>query len=286
MEDKIINSKPNEKYDVDFDFGDTDFIKIYTYDCLLGFGDLIKYQTPHIHSYYEFQLCLEGQTAFIIGDKRVKICKNQFLIIPPFTEHRLEYKTEDLIKFTWSFSIDNQRIDEDLKSECDFTKAYDAHKNIVRAVKIMHENSDRTKFETHNVIKCQQYFIFVSLMRELLDADSYVEKEHKRGSKGEIIKKFIFDNIATNPSIDDIAEQFFYSKRQLDRILIKEYGMTTHELKKRIRIDKVKALLVNNDLSLDDVAKLSGFSDRYAMSKELKRAVGCPPAKYRQMIRE
>lgn len=286
MEDRIINSKPNEKYDVDFDFGDTDFIKIYTYDCLLGFGDLVKYQTAHIHSYYEFQLCLEGETAFIVGDKRVKISKNQFLIIPPFTEHRLEDKTENVIKFTWSFSIDNQRIDEDLKSECDFKRAYDANKNIVRAVKIMHENADISKFETHNIIKCQQYFIFVSLIRELLNADDYIEKEHMRGSKGELIKKFIFDNIATNPSIDQIADQFFYSKRQLDRILIKEYGMTTHELKKKIRIDKVKALLVNNELSLDDVAKLAGFSDRYAMSKELKRAVGCPPAKYRQMIIE
>ncbi len=286
MEDRIINSKPNEKYDVDFDFGDTDFIKVYTYDCLLGFGNLIKSQGTHIHSYYEFQLCLEGETVFVIGDKRVKISKNQFLIIPPFIEHRLEDKSENVIKFAWSFSIDNQRIDEDLKLKCDFKRAYDANKNIVRAVKIMHENADISKFETHNIIKCQQYFIFVCLMRQLLDVDIYVEKEHKRGSKGELIKKFIFDNIASNPSIDDIAEQFFYSKRQLDRILIKEYGMTTHELKKKIRVDKVKALLVNNDLSLDDVAKLAGFSDRYAMSKELKRAVGCPPAKYRQMIVE
>ena len=49
----------------------------------------------------------------------------------------------------------------------------------------------------------------------------------------------------------------------------------------RARINRAKALLKENALSLKEIAHVLGFSDASHLSAEFRRQVGYPPSEYR-----
>ncbi len=102
----------------------------------------------------------------------------------------------------------------------------------------------------------------------------------------EVIRDFIAENLSSSLSVSDIAAQFYMSERQLERICHEEYRVTAGELKRKLQAEKIRHLLSETTLSLAEIARLTGFSDRYSMSKFFKRVDGMPPASYRAAILE
>ena len=49
----------------------------------------------------------------------------------------------------------------------------------------------------------------------------------------------------------------------------------------RVRIDNAKLFLLNDDISLTDVAYLSGFDDQSYFSKIFKKVTGVTPGRFR-----
>ena len=81
----------------------------------------------------------------------------------------------------------------------------------------------------------------------------------------------------------DYANELFISTRQLDRIAIKRYGKSIHQLIVDRRFTLAEQLLSTTDLTVEDIASRSGFSSSASLYREFKKRKGVTPAVFRKV---
>lgn len=96
----------------------------------------------------------------------------------------------------------------------------------------------------------------------------------------EYIRRSYFRKI----SLDDIARHVHFSKTYLSRIFKEETSENISSYINKVRVDRAK-LLSDQELSLVDVAALTGFEDQGYFTKVFKAATGQTPKKYKESRR-
>ncbi|MEJ6402980.1 AraC family transcriptional regulator [Yoonia sp. 2307UL14-13] len=83
------------------------------------------------------------------------------------------------------------------------------------------------------------------------------------------------------PHMADISKSLGLSARSFHRRL-SEHGLSFQTLTKETRRDLAKGLLLDEELSLAEVAFLTGFSEQSSFTRAFKRWLGTTPASYRK----
>ncbi len=95
-----------------------------------------------------------------------------------------------------------------------------------------------------------------------------------------LIKK----NYSRNYGVEELAEDLGVSKSHLVREFYKYTGITPGKYLSNVRIEAVKQLLVESNLSLNVIAMKTGFSGDNYLCKAFKKATGETPVSYRTKI--
>ena len=85
-------------------------------------------------------------------------------------------------------------------------------------------------------------------------------------------------------TLEEIADRLFVSEEYLSQQLKKETGVSFSETMRKYRIEKVKQLLLNTHLKLNQIAELAGYSDPKYMSRVFKEEVGVLPNEFRKLV--
>lgn len=93
--------------------------------------------------------------------------------------------------------------------------------------------------------------------------------------------RFIRANALSGINIADVVRQVPLSRRVLESRFKKILGRSPHEELTRLRVDRIKELLAETDLSLAEISKRTGFEHDEYMSVFFRKAVGIPPGQYR-----
>jgi len=93
---------------------------------------------------------------------------------------------------------------------------------------------------------------------------------------------FINSGFMLGITLKDVAAHVHLAPTYFCRIFKEGMGLSFSEYLIRLRVDLAKKLLVSPELSLVDVASLSGFCDQSYFSKVFKLQTGTTPKKYRQ----
>ena len=75
------------------------------------------------------------------------------------------------------------------------------------------------------------------------------------------------------------------SRRQFEAKFKKLIGRTPHEEVTRVRINRVKELLTNTDITLEAIAERTGFKHAEYLSVAFKREAGVSPGRFRSQSR-
>ena len=78
-----------------------------------------------------------------------------------------------------------------------------------------------------------------------------------------------------------LAKEISVSTKQLNRILIGYYSMTFEKKLLNRRLLEAKKLLVQEDLNIEEVAEIAGFSSTSYFSKVFKENIGIAPSAYK-----
>jgi LacI family transcriptional regulator len=96
---------------------------------------------------------------------------------------------------------------------------------------------------------------------------------------------YIRQNACSGINVQDVIEAVPQSRRLLEQRFKKLLGRTPHEEIIRVQLSRVKDLLVQTPLPLEEIAERSGFSHVEYLSVAFKREAGMPPSKYRALNR-
>lgn len=96
----------------------------------------------------------------------------------------------------------------------------------------------------------------------------------------QMIKRYYDQGI----TLEEIAAKLFVSEEYLSTQFKKETGSTFSETIRKLRIEKVKELLTQTHLKLNQISELAGYSDPKYMSKVFKEEEGMLPADFRKSV--
>ena len=94
--------------------------------------------------------------------------------------------------------------------------------------------------------------------------------------------KFIKDHYNEKISLDDLANQVYLSKSYLSKIFTEEMNCNISSYINMIRVEKSRSFLLNESISLVDVAGMAGFDDQSYFTKVFKKYTGVSPGKFRE----
>lgn len=97
------------------------------------------------------------------------------------------------------------------------------------------------------------------------------------------LNKFLLDNIS-NPdlSIDMVIDHMCISRSTLFYKMNDLTGMSGGKYIKKMRIDRAKEMLVNSDMSINDISSYVGFTESRYFSTVFKQETGQTPSQYKQ----
>jgi len=82
-----------------------------------------------------------------------------------------------------------------------------------------------------------------------------------------------------------LARQVGMSKYRLSHRFREVLGVTFRDYLLQVRLERAKALLATDDVSISEVADMVGFGDLPRFDKVFKRDTGFTPSAYRTMVR-
>ena len=95
------------------------------------------------------------------------------------------------------------------------------------------------------------------------------------------IRKHACDGI----NVQDVVKAVPQSRRLMEKRFQKLIGRTPHGEIFRVQLDRVKQLLTQTDLPLEEIAERAGFRHVEYLSVAFKREIGMPPSKFRAVNR-
>jgi LacI family transcriptional regulator len=99
------------------------------------------------------------------------------------------------------------------------------------------------------------------------------------------VLKYIRQNSNRPLQVDDIASHVYISKRYLQQKFRKALGRSIHDEIVQAHFEVAKAMLVDTNLPIDEIAQRSGFLYTSNMRRAFKLFIGILPQKYRQQHR-
>jgi LacI family transcriptional regulator len=95
---------------------------------------------------------------------------------------------------------------------------------------------------------------------------------------------FIREHACDVIDVHDVAEFTTLSRRQLERRFRSELDRTPHEEITAVQIDRVKQLLRESDMTLEEITPLAGYSHKEQLWTVFKRVCGETPEAYRRRM--
>ena len=92
---------------------------------------------------------------------------------------------------------------------------------------------------------------------------------------------YIKKNCAEKLSLDSLAKEVFLSKSYLSSIFKKETGMSLTAYITKVRVEKSKKLLLEDNASLAHISSQCGFKDQSYFTKVFKKETGVSPKRFR-----
>lgn len=93
---------------------------------------------------------------------------------------------------------------------------------------------------------------------------------------------FINENLENNLTISKISNAALIPKSSLYKMFHTHFGCTVNEYINSKRVESAEELLINGNLSIDEISEKFGFSTQQYFSKVFKKFKGVSPAQFRK----
>lgn len=274
----------------------SDRIRISKERSSVVFSDLFRFENEITSNLLSLKYTICGKEEFHFTNKSYSVPKGSLLVTPP--QQKIEGEVNGNVRtqavcvfFEQQFIADANRsvvnpldIDQEkLVDHQDFIPLllrenehtlHDAFLQIVNPPKQLELNAE----------------VLLDLGMTICMQQSHAQKQYNRlhavrlATKQEIIqrlynaKRFIEDMCLGIIDLQSVAESAFLSKFHLLRYFKEAFGVTPHQYIIHCRLEKAVEMIVNQRLSIGEIATKVGFADTPTFSKAFKKKYGYNPS--------
>lgn len=253
----------------------------------------------HWHTAIEIVVPYENSYTVTIDKIPHTIQEGDIFITPPGTLHSLNapsFGKRLILLFDYSLICNVKGMDSLLHSLHPFTLiTKEEHPELNKKLhffldEVTREYNDPVPFTEANIYSLMIRF-FVAVGRATFSGSTRFPgitsaKQHEYIEKFMMVCNYITDHCTENINVDDLADLAGFSKFHFARLFKQFAGMSCYEYLTQKRVAHAEQLLIQPDLSITEVAMLSGFNSLSTFNRIFKAQKNCTPSEYKNLNRQ
>ncbi len=255
----------------------------------------VKVMHRHDYFYFWFMYDSDQEDVKFSDDSVVTLKRNDFFIGQPFASHVLtsEYKENstvigvlmkketvyryfvpamsnapDFLNFFLQPSLDSRSADKIY-----FNIKDDYHLRKLIEVMVVEYAEKKYNYQ-ENLLQLTQAFITEALRQYMIQTDEY-----NSTSLYTQIVNYINSHLSS-VNLNEISQQFSYHPNYISTLIKKECGITFSRILLKQRMERAVILLKGTDLSIEQIARIVGYSNPSNFHKAFKSYYNVSPREY------
>ncbi len=236
-----------------------------------------------LHRHYEAELiyCLEGELTAEINGEKVSASAGEALYVGSFAPHSYE-AGENTRVVLLEFGYELLREDFlSFMSLGNFCKLYSDKHNVSGKMREIAGILENPVCFNRLELMGQIFSLCGELLRDLKVGESCVKRTDLERIAPAL--RLVETNYTDNLTIDDACRETGLSPGNFCTLFKNAVGTGFHTYLNHKRTQTAKLLLGQTELSVDEVASLSGFSDIKTFYRVFRKETGVPPLNFRKM---
>lgn len=243
----------------------------------------------HLHSYYELHVILDGCSCYEIENREsLEVRKGNFVIFSPKTKHKITKETPFFSKFILNFDFSSKNSTKSqfynkLEKKLKNPEVYAIPRHIHSIFQSIYQISRKKYLNYETTCSFLEFSILLEMFNVIVEEEitnSIIKYEDVRINKS---IEYIKSNLRATLKVSDVAEYLNLSIRQFTKIFSEQTGISPGKYINNRIILYSTDLLVNSDLSINDIVDILSFPDASTFIKSFKKSKGITPSKYRKL---
>ena len=239
----------------------------------------------HSHSFCEAHYCIEGSYVYQLANgEKLRMDAGDTILIREKVEHE-QYAVEvgsRKISIAYRLTENQSVYNRDAQRQARDAMVIQDGGRLLELFQRVSEEFNARRMGYRDVIGSLLFQIAMEYERHISVRPSEDAVAARINQRAEEIMLFINGNLTRNITTNDVADTLHLSKRQINRIVLKEFGTSCNNVIRQTKHKKAQELLLYSDKSIQDIASLLGYSNVYSFSKFFKSEEGLPPALFRR----
>ena len=239
----------------------------------------------HTHNYFHLFLVREGEAVFRVGEEERNLKKGEAILVPPNQLHGMADVNVPMVRcYEVKFTVSSPRYAHLLTN----VPAYLAADIFVESLvsQLVHEGDigDALSLDiSANYLITLINYLF-RCYGHSADPDTSIVNTLGFSSLAKQIIHYLENNFATDIPLQTIADKIGLNKNYMCSAFKRDTGMTIGNCLTFIRIRKAAEFISFSDMSLQQVAEATGFTNLSHFNRIFKKIAGIPPGQYRRMF--
>lgn len=265
------------------------------------FQDNLESINWHYHNYFEISFITEGTGKRFVADSMDEFQPGDMVFVGPNIPHtwvvdKEQYTTGKRKLEMVYVQFSEASLGKEMLSLSEFSNAEKALQIATRGVRIVGNSLNEVSnlmLQMPYANHFERYILFLEILNMigkseevvLLASKEYINTRfHTDNQRIQTIYKFLMEHYREEIDLERIASLVNLAPGSLCRFFKKQLGKTIFEYLNFIKVDFACKLLMNNELSVADVAYDSGFNNLSHFNKQFRQITGVSPLKYRQRM--
>lgn len=257
-------------------------------NCFLRFAESADHFSTlspimHQHASVELHLILEGAQQYQAQNNLYTVPAGHFLLIPSDIPHQHISTEPNTRKYTICFSVSGcgsydlaPFFEKNLIFKAATPSALAALADIEKEADFKGEYSSPLMES-----KLFQFLLYLARDCGICEGTGGFVKE--KDPRLSLAQQYIGDNIERSISCQEVADYCHLSQKQLARLFGRTLGISIANYIRSQRITRIRQLLIESSLSLEQISEKMHFSNVYHFNTFFAKYAGISPGRFRKM---
>ncbi len=224
---------------------------------------------PSVIPYYDLTLVLEGALEYRVNNRPVTVSEGSVLLMPPGTKRERLGKTGHTAYVSYNFRTE-EPVPLPLVLE-------DAVLEEIRMIVYACNALEHSYNEYAHAALEDMTSSILNVLRSYATRRQYSPLTEK-------ILAYVHEKYRQPMTLKSIAGAMAYSVAHCDQVFKKDIGVSIVRYLIDYRISKVKEFLIENVISLQEIAERTGFGEGNYLSRQFRQRTGLSPLRFRKQF--
>lgn len=244
----------------------------------------------HKHEAFSVAIILTGRTVFMLEGSPHKAGAGQIALIPERAVHACNPAPDSVMSY-YTFYLDSALLKDAAREALGPEAPMPVFSPVVDDDDLFAQWRDLTQAISEGASRLEKQSRLVQCLSETITRHarrparntpaaplSSVESDNA-DAVAKTVAKHLEENLATNITLDQLAELTGLSRFHLLRLFKEQTGLPPHAYQNQLRVDQAKTLLASG-MAISQVAPEVGFTDQSHLTRIFKQYTGATPRQY------